>query len=147
MALSQEDLKAIADIVTQNVMQQINNKGTQEQRAQEKITYAEYVQEQPKKHRKPQIRVQVQNRKPLAPPPTFKNLKQLKAEKEAEEQRLKEEKANRTVKCIICGEEFHPTSVANKVCPNKLCREINKYNGVIKKHIQERTLELAEEME
>jgi SMC interacting uncharacterized protein involved in chromosome segregation len=143
MTLSKEDLQAIADMVTRNVMQQINNTGKQEQQVQEQVAHVE----QPKAHKKPQIRVQVQNRKPLTVPPTFKNLKQLKAEKEAEEQRLKEEKAQRKVKCIVCGEEFHPTSVANKVCPNKLCREINKYNGVIKKHIQERTLELAEEME
>lgn len=152
MTLSREDLQAIADIVTNNVMQRIETE-KQREKAQQ-LTYAEWKkqqeqsstqQAQPKKERKPQVKVQVQNRKPLEIPPTFKSLKQLKAEKEAELQRAKEEKANRMVKCIICGEEFHPTSAVNRVCPNKLCREINKYNGVIKKHIAERQQELAQE--
>lgn len=144
MALSKEDLQAIADIVTNNVMQRIEQDKKREQAQQ--LTYEQWraQQEQPKKEH---VKIQVQNRKPLAVPPTFKNLKQLKAEKLAEEQRIKEEKAQHTVKCVICGEEFHPTSAVNKVCPNKLCREINKYDQVIKKHIVERQAELVDEME
>lgn len=142
MALSKEDLQAIADIVTNNVMQRIEQDKKKEQAQQ--LTYEQWRAQQPKKEH---VKIQVKNRKPLEVPPTFKNLKQLKAEKLAEEQRIKEEKAQRTVKCVVCGEEFHPTSAVNKVCPNKLCREINKYDQVIKKHIVERQTELADEME
>lgn len=144
MTLSKEDLQAIADMVTNNVMQRIEQDKKREQAQQ--LTYEQWraQQEQPKKEH---VKIQVQNRKPLEVPSTFKNLKQLKAEKLAEEQRIKEEKAQRTVKCVVCGEEFHPTSAVNKVCPNKLCREINKYDQVIKKHIVERQAELVDEME
>ena len=141
MALSKEELQAIADIVTNNVMQRIENNKRQEQQVQDKITYAESVQE-------PKVEVKSEETQPY----TFTTLREFKAirkaQKEADEKRARdEERAQRTVKCVICGEEFHPTSAVNKVCPNKLCREINKYNGVIKKHIQERQEELAREME
>ena len=141
MALSKEELQAIADIVTNNVMQRIENNKQQEQQVQDKITYTEYVQE-------PKVEVKSEDTQPY----TFTTLREFKAirkaQKEADEKRARdEERAQRTAKCIICGEEFHPTSAVNKVCPNKLCREINKYNGVIKKHIQERQEELAREME
>ena len=141
MALSKEELQAIADIVTNNVMQRIENNKQQEQQVQDKITYAESVQE-------PKVEVKSEDTQPY----TFTTLREFKAirkaQKEADEKRARdEERAQRTVKCVICGEEFHPTSAVNKVCPNKLCREINKYNGVIKKHIQERQEELAREME
>ena len=141
MTLSKEELQAIADIVTNNVMQRIENNKQQEQQVQDKITYAEYVQE-------PKVEVKSEETQPY----TFTTLKEFKAirkaQKEADEKRARdEERAQRTVKCVVCGEEFHPTSAVNKVCPNKLCREINKYNGVIKKHIQERQEELAREME
>ena len=141
MALSKEELQAIADIVTNNVMQRIENNKQQEQQVQDKITYAESVQE-------PKVEVKSEETQPY----TFTTLREFKAirkaQKEADEKRARdEERAQRTVKCVICGEEFHPTSAVNKVCPNKLCREINKYNGVIKKHIQERQEELAREME
>ena len=145
MTLSKEELQAIADIVTNNVMQRIENNKQQEQQVQDKITYAEYVQEQAQE---PKVEVKSEETQPY----TFKSLREFKAirkaQKEADERRARdEERAQRTVKCVICGEEFHPTSAVNKVCPNKLCREINKYNGVIKKHIQERQEELAREME
>ena len=141
MALSKEELQAIADIVTNNVMQRIENNKQQEQQVQDKITYAESVQE-------PKVEVKSEDTQPY----TFTTLREFKAirkaQKEADEKRARdEERAQRTAKCIIWGEEFHPTSAVNKVCPNKLCREINKYNGVIKKHIQERQEELAREME
>ena len=141
MALSKEELQAIADIVTNNVMQRIENNKQQEQQVQDKIIYAESVQE-------PKVEVKSEETQPY----TFTTLREFKAirkaQKEADEKRARaEERAQRTVKCVICGEEFHPTSAVNKVCPNKLCREINKYNGVIKKHIQERQEELAREME
>ena len=141
MALSKEELQAIADIVTNNVMQRIENNKRQEQQVQDKITYAESVQE-------PKVEVKSEETQPY----TFTTLREFKAirkaQKEADEKRARaEERAQRTAKCVICGEEFHPTSAVNKVCPNKLCREINKYNGVIKKHIQERQEELAREME
>ena len=141
MALSKEELQAIADIVTNNVMQRIESNKQQEQQVQDKIIYAESVQE-------PKVEVKSEETQPY----TFTTLREFKAirkaQKEADEKRARdEERAQRTVKCVICGEEFHPTSAVNKVCPNKLCREINKYNGVIKKHIQERQEELAREME
>ena len=143
MTLSKEELQAIADIVTNNVMQRIENNKQQEQQAQNKITYANCTQVQ-----EPKVEVKSEDTQPY----TFTTLREFKAirkaQKEADEKRARdEERAQRTVKCIICGEEFHPTSTVNKVCPNKLCREINKYNGVIKKHIQERQEELAREME
>ena len=143
MALSKEELQAIADIVTNNVMQRIESNKQQEQQAQNKITYAKCTQEQ-----EPKVEVKSEETQPY----TFTTLREFKAirkaQKEADEKRARdEERAQRTVKCVICGEEFHPTSAVNKVCPNKLCREINKYNGVIKKHIQERQEELAREME
>ena len=143
MALSKEELQAIADIVTNNVMQRIENNKQQEQQAQNKITYANCTQVQ-----EPKVEVKSEDTQPY----TFTTLREFKAirkaQKEADEKRARdEERAQRTVKCVICGEEFHPTSAVNKVCPNKLCREINKYNGVIKKHIQERQEELAREME
>ena len=143
MALSKEELQAIADIVTNNVMQRIENNKQQEQQAQNKITYTNCTQVQ-----EPKVEVKSEDTQPY----TFTTLREFKAirkaQKEADEKRARdEERAQRTVKCVICGEEFHPTSAVNKVCPNKLCREINKYNGVIKKHIQERQEELAREME
>ena len=142
MALSKEELQAIADIVTNNVMQRIENNKQQEQQVQGKLTYAEQQVQEPK------VEVKSEDTQPY----TFTTLREFKAirkaQKEADEKRARdEERAQRTVKCVICGEEFHPTSAVNKVCPNKLCREINKYNGVIKKHIQERQEELAREME
>ena len=143
MALSKEELQAIADIVTNNVMQRIESNKQQEQQVQNKITYANCTQAQ-----EPKVEVKSEETQPY----TFTTLREFKAirkaQKEADEKRARdEERAQRTVKCVICGEEFHPTSAVNKVCPNKLCREINKYNGVIKKHIQERQEELAREME
>ena len=143
MTLSKEELQAIADIVTNNVMQRIENNKQQEQQVQNKITYANCTQVQ-----EPKVEVKSEETQPY----TFTTLREFKAirkaQKEADEKRARdEERAQRTVKCVICGEEFHPTSAVNKVCPNKLCREINKYNGVIKKHIQERQEELAREME
>ena len=143
MALSKEELQAIADIVTNNVMQRIESNKQQEQQAQNKITYTNCTQVQ-----EPKVEVKSEDTQPY----TFTTLREFKAirkaQKEADEKRARdEERAQRTVKCVICGEEFHPTSAVNKVCPNKLCREINKYNGVIKKHIQERQEELAREME
>ena len=143
MALSKEELQAIADIVTNNVMQRIENNKQQEQQVQGKLTYANCTQVQ-----EPKVEVKSEETQPY----TFTTLREFKAirkaQKEADEKRARdEERAQRTVKCVICGEEFHPTSAVNKVCPNKLCREINKYNGVIKKHIQERQEELAREME
>ena len=143
MTLSKEELQAIADIVTNNVMQRIESNKQQEQQAQNKITYANCTQVQ-----EPKVEVKSEETQPY----TFTTLREFKAirkaQKEADEKRARdEERAQRTAKCIICGEEFHPTSAVNKVCPNKLCREINKYNGVIKKHIQERQEELAREME
>lgn len=143
MTLSKEELQAIADIVTNNVMQRIENNKQQEQQVQGKLTYANCTQAQ-----EPKVGVKSEDTQPY----TFTTLREFKAirkaQKEADEKRARdEERAQRTVKCVICGEEFHPTSAVNKVCPNKLCREINKYNGVIKKHIQERQEELAREME
>ena len=143
MTLSKEELQAIADIVTNNVMQRIESNKQQEQQVQNKITYANGTQVQ-----EPKVEVKSEETQPY----TFTTLREFKAirkaQKEADEKRARaEERAQRTAKCIICGEEFHPTSAVNKVCPNKLCREINKYNGVIKKHIQERQEELAREME
>ena len=143
MTLSKEELQAIADIVTNNVMQRIESNKQQEQQAQNKITYAKCTQAQ-----EPKVEVKSEDTQPY----TFTTLREFKAirkaQKEADEKRARdEERAQRTAKCVICGEEFHPTSAVNKVCPNKLCREINKYNGVIKKHIQERQEELAREME
>ena len=135
MTLSKEELQAIADIVTNNVMQRIESNKQQEQQAQNKITYAKCTQAQ-----EPIVEVKSEETQPY----TFTTLREFKAirkaQKEADEKRARdEERAQRT--------EFHPTSAVNKVCPNKLCREINKYNGVIKKHIQERQEELAREME
>ncbi len=63
-------------------------------------------------------------------------------EKLEKERKLKEERDSVLVKCSICGEYFHPTSKINTVCSNKICKQINVYNNIIKKHTKLRQEEL-----
>lgn len=102
-----------------------------------------------KKPREEYVRVQVENRKTLTPTYKIKtptDLKQEKLEEKLEKERkLKEERESTLVKCSICGEYFHPTSKINTVCSNKICKQINVYNNIIKKHTKLRQEELAKE--
>ena len=66
-------------------------------------------------------------------------------EKLEKERKLKEERDSVLIKCSICGEYFHPTSKINTVCSNKICKQINVYNNIIKKHTKLRQEELAKE--
>ena len=102
-----------------------------------------------KKSRKDYIKVQVQNKEPLAPTYKIKTPKMLKQEKlkaEAEAKlKDKEEKARVHIPCSICGELFNPTSKINTVCSSKTCKMINKYDRIIEKHSNLRMKELGDE--
>ena len=102
-----------------------------------------------KKSRKDYIKVQVQNKEPLAPTYKIKTPKMLKQEKlkaEAEAKlKAKEEKAKVLIPCSICGELFNPTSKINTVCSSKTCKMINKYDRIIEKHSNLRMKELGDE--
>ena len=118
-------------------------------RLSEKDEKAERKKPVKKKPREEYVRVQVENRKPLTPTYKIKTPADLKQEKLEEklkkERKLKEERDSVLVKCSICGEYFHPTSKVNTVCSNKICKQINVYNNIIKKHTKLRQEELAKE--
>lgn len=88
-------------------------------------------------------RVQVQNKKPLAPSYEIHSpVKDRLLKKENTEQILDD--TEELVKCSICGELFKPTSKINTICSNKTCKLINKYDRVIEKHSNLRMAELGD---
>ena len=88
------------------------------------------------------IKVQVQNKPPLAPSYEIQSPAKDRMKKKLGLEVKQRYEDDTLVKCSICGEYFHPTSRINTVCSNKTCKLINKYDKVAEKHSKLRQIEL-----
>lgn len=150
MALSNEELQQIIEVISDKVAEKMQEKQDLKEVEKQVLTtlqHAEKKQEKARKTKASHVKMQVQNRKPLAPTVHILTKAELK-EIRHKERLEKQEQACKDYpmrQCSVCGEWFKPTTKVNHVCSNKLCKQINVYDQVIKKHVAQRMQELAQE--